>query len=94
VKALIVENAARGGHITALKWTWEKWIRGTADCCMLAANHGHLDALQWLREKGCPWDTRVISKAAVQGHRHVVEWARANGCPEPEEPNQQQPMFD
>jgi hypothetical protein len=84
LERIVVNSAARGGHINALEWAWDQgWYGDGKESCMSAAINGHLHVLQWLQENGAAWNGRVISCAEDHGYNYVVEWARENGCPEP-----------
>jgi hypothetical protein len=58
-------HAARGGHLLALQWLYDRGCPWNSKACEEAARSGHLQALQWLRAHGCPWDANTCSMAAT-----------------------------
>ena len=81
--------AARGGHLEALMWAWERGCPFNEETCAAAAAGGHLKVLQWLREHGCPWseilegepDMNCCELAAGGGHLGVLQWLWEYNCP-------------
>jgi len=80
-KSRVCQNAAIGGHLSALRWARENGCPWDEMTCAYAAEEGHLDILKWARKNGCPWDEETCALAARGGHLDVLRWARENGCP-------------
>eukprot|EP01051_Picozoa_sp_SAG22_P002191 SAG22_NODE_96_length_20771_cov_33.186018_15_plen_426_part_00 len=97
VNSEVLRCAARGGHLTMVKWLWEadrvkmkagKWYDA-------AAEGGQLEVLKYLRANcadylsdsedwlgnSCDWGNETCNAAAAGGHLDVLKWMRANGCP-------------
>ena len=45
----VTNMAVRGGHLSLLKWAFERKYPCLDDLCYVAARHGHLHILQWIR---------------------------------------------
>ena len=82
---LIMDLAARKGHLDVLRWQHANRQEGCSkDAMNCAAGNGHLDVVQWLHEnrgEGCT--TSAMDHAAHNGHLVVVKWLHENrreGC--------------
>jgi len=73
-------EAAKGGHITTLKWARQHSCNWNSETCRMAAKGGHLDCLIWSRENGCTWSYWTCFSAAMGGHLDCLIWAREQGC--------------
>ena len=83
----VCEEAARGGHLEALKF-----LRGLdppcpwdEKTCEEAAKGGHLEVLKWARSEDppCPWNVLTCCGAAEGGHLEVLKFVRGLDPPCP-----------
>jgi hypothetical protein len=79
-QCFLCDIAARGGHLTVLKYLRSIQCPWGNYTCAYAAKNGHLDVLQWCHENGCPWRAITCANAANNGHLNVIKWCRQNGC--------------
>ncbi|GMF33591.1 unnamed protein product [Phytophthora lilii] len=81
----MMERAARGGHLAALKWLNTFGSKACSAKAMDdAASAGHLDVVEWLhvnRSEGCTTD--AMDSAAARGHLKILQFLhayRSEGC--------------
>jgi len=73
--------AAKGGHLTLLRWLHQKGYPLCSSLTSRAAAGGHLDVIKWATEHGCLWSAHVCMSATRNNRRDIIEWTTAHGCP-------------
>ena len=74
--------AARGGHLTVLKWlrcgSSERILKEEHGPWSVSSDDGGSDVD--VTPRACPWDEWTCANAAAGGHLEVLKWARVHGC--------------
>ncbi|POM70139.1 Hypothetical protein PHPALM_13471 [Phytophthora palmivora] len=74
-----LEEAAKNGDLTMVKWLCDVRGEWSPYAAVLAASGGHLDVLKWLRGNifsSSP--SASMDDAAANGHLHVLKWLQIN----------------
>ena len=72
--------AAKGGHISVLKWLRARRSPVSASICYHAARFGHMNVIQWARANRYPLNVRVFAAAAAYGDTDIMQWLMERGC--------------
>lgn len=81
----IVNEAAKAGHLTVVKWLFERGCQWNKSICECAAESGNLELVKWVidridGEQYIP-DIMTLQYATTSEHFEVLKWLQQNGMP-------------